>query len=190
MVVRQGGVISLLLANVYLHYVLDSWFEAEVRPRLMGRGGLIRFADDAVLVLRNIQDASRVMGVLPKRFGRYGLTPHSEKICVTVFKPKEKCSMDFLGFSHYWSKTRRGHWCVQRKTMKSRFARAVKAISQWCRLDRHSPLFEQQAKLSQKLRDHYAYSGISGNIAALKRLRYVVEHVWVKWLKRPASPVN
>lgn len=180
----QGGVISPLLANVYLHYVLDCWFEEEVRSRLKGRGSLIRFADDAVLILRNVQDAGRVMDVLPKRFGRYGLTLHPEKTCVTVFKPKWKCSIDFLGFTHYWSKTRRGHWCVQRKTMKSRFVRAVKAIGQWCRLNRHKPLFEQQIKLSQKLRGHYAYFGISGNIAALKRLRYVVEQIWVKWLKR------
>lgn len=180
----QGGVISPLLANVYLHHVLDCWFESEVRPRLMGRGSLIRFADDAVLILRNAQDACRVMDVLPKRFGRYGLTLHPEKTCVTVFKPQEKCSIDFLGFTHYWSKTRQGYWRVQRKTMKSRFARAVKDIGQYCRLNRHRPLLEQQAKLSQKLRGHYAYFGISGNIAALKRLRYVVEHVWVKWLKR------
>lgn len=180
----QGGVISPLLANVYLHHVLDRWFEVAVRPRLTGRGSLIRFADDAVLILRNAQDAGRVMAVLPKRFGRYGLTLHLEKTRVTVFKPKEKCSIDFLGFTHYWSKTRRGYWCVQRKTMKSRFARAIKAIGQWCRLNRHRPLSEQQAKLSQKLRGHYAYFGISGNLAALKRLRYVVECIWIKWLKR------
>ncbi|MCP5209165.1 MAG: group II intron reverse transcriptase/maturase [Hahellaceae bacterium] len=180
----QGGVISPLLANVYLHHVLDRWFETEVRPRLIGRSSLIRFADDALLILRNPQDASRVMSVLPKRFGRYELSLHPKKTCVTVFQPKEKSSIDFLGFTHYWSKTRRGYWCVQRKTMKSRFARAVKSIEQWCRLNRHRSLPEQQAKLSAKLRGHYAYFGVSGNIAALKRLKYEVERVWVKWLRR------
>ncbi|WP_051083984.1 reverse transcriptase domain-containing protein [Gilvimarinus chinensis] len=104
---------------------------------------LIRFADDAALILRNPQDASKVMDVLPKRLGRYGLTLHPEKTRVVAFKPKEKCSIDFLGFTHYWSKTRQGQWCVQRKTMKSRFARAVKAIGTWCRHNRHRPLAEQ-----------------------------------------------
>lgn len=180
----QGGVISPLLANVYLHHVLDQWFEQAVKPRLMGSACLIRFADDAVLLTRNVRDAERVLEVLPKRFGRYNLTLHPDKTGVTVFKPKEKSSLDFLGFTHYWSQTRRGRWTVQRKTMKSRFARAVKAIGLWCRLNRHRSLPEQHAKLSEKLRGHYAYFGLSGNMAALKRLRYVVEHIWVKWLKR------
>jgi group II intron reverse transcriptase/maturase len=180
----QGGVISPLLANVYLHYVLDQWFEQEVKPRLMGSACLIRFADDALLLTRNARDAERVMDVLPKRFGRYNLTLHPEKTCVTVFKPGEKRSIDFLGFTHYWSKNRRGGWVIQRKTMKSRFARGVKAINLWCRINRHNPIPEQYAVLCRKIRGHYAYFGISGNVAALKRFRYVVEYVWVKWLRR------
>lgn len=180
----QGGVISPILANVYLHHVLDLWFEREVRPRLMGRSCLVRFADDAVIILRNAQDASRVRQVLPKRFTRYGLTLHPDKTCVKAFKPLEKSSFDFLGFTHYWKKTHKGYWRVFRKTMKARFARGVKAIADWCQTNRHKPLTEQLAKLSQKLRGHYAYFGISGNIASLRRYRYVVENVWVKWLKR------
>lgn len=180
----QGGVISPLLANVYLHHVLDQWFEQTVKPRLMGSACLIRFADDAVLLTSNARDAERVMEVLPKRFGRYNLTLHPDKSCVTMFKPKEKSSFDFLGFTHYWSKTRRGQWAVHRKTMKSRFARTAKAIGRWCQLNRHRPLPEQHATLSAKLRGHYAYFGLSGNLAALKRLRYVVERLWIKWLRR------
>ena len=180
----QGGVISPLLANVYLHYVLDQWFEEQVRPRLIKHACLIRFADDAVLVMRNDKDAQRVMQVLAKRFHRYSLPLHPDKTCVTVFKPKEKSSIDFLGFTHYWRKGRRGCWIVERKTMKSRFARSVKAIKQWCQANRHHSLPEQHAALCRKIKGHYAYFGLSGNIVALKRFRFVVERVWVKWLRR------
>jgi RNA-directed DNA polymerase len=180
----QGGVISPLIANVYLHHVLDQWFEREVKPRLMGGACLIRFADDAVLLTRNARDAERVMGVLPKRFGRYNLTLHPDKTCVTVFKPGMKSSIDFLGFTHHWRISRRGRWSIHRKTMKSRFARGVKAIRRWCRINRHQPLPEQHAALCRKIRGHYAYFGIRGNSAAISRFRYVVERVWIKWLRR------
>lgn len=180
----QGGVISPLLANVYLHHVLDQWFEKAVKPRLIGGACLIRFADDAVLLLRNARDAERVMSVLPKRFGRYNLTLHPDKTCATTFKPGEKSGIDFLGFTHYWRKSRRGRWSIHRKTMKSRFVRSVKAINQWCRANRHRPLPEQHAVLSRKVRGHYAYFGMRGNSAAISRFRYVVEHVWIKWLRR------
>jgi group II intron reverse transcriptase/maturase len=180
----QGGVVSPLLANVYLHHVLDQWFEQVVKPRLMGSACLIRFADDAVLLTRNARDAERVTGVLPKRFGRYNLQLHPDKTCVTLFKPEEKSSIDFLGFTHYWRMSRRSRWSIQRKTMKSRFARGVKAIQQWCRANRHKPLPEQLSALSRKVRGHYAYFGIRGNSAAISRFRYVVESVWIKWLRR------
>lgn len=180
----QGGVISPLLANVYLHHVLDDWFEEWVKPCLIGAACLIRFADDAVLLMRNARDVERVMAVLPKRFGRYNLTLHPDKTRVTVFKPEEKSSIDFLGFTHYWRKSRRGHWIIQCKTMKSRFARGVKAIGQWCRRHRHELLPVQYAVLCRKVRGHYAYFGIRGNFAALKRFRFVVERIWIKWLKR------
>ncbi len=180
----QGGVISPLLANVYLHHVLDQWFEQEVKSRLLGSACLIRFADDAILLTRNARDADRLMRVLPKRFGRYNLTLHPGKTCVTVFKPEEKNSIDFLGFTHYWRKSRRGRWGLHRKTMKSRFARGLKSIQQWCRANRHRPLPEQHRALSRKVRGHYAYFGIRGNSAAISRFRYAVEFIWIKWLKR------
>jgi len=151
----QGGVISPILANVYLHYVLDQWVEEQVRWRLIGQSCLIRFADDAVLIMTNAQDADRVRQVLPRRFARFGLQLHPDKTRVTVFKPKEKSRIDFLGFTHFWGKSRRGSWSIQRKTMKSRFARDVKAISQWCRFNRDKPLSEQYAALCQKIRGHY-----------------------------------
>lgn len=180
----QGGVVSPMLANVYLHYVLDDWFEQQVVRRLINKAALVRFADDAVLIMRNDKDSSRVMKVLPKRFKRYGLTLHPQKTCLTVFKPKEKSSIDFLGFTHYWKKGHRNSWDITRKTMKSRLARSVKAIKLWCRYNRHKSLPEQYATLCQKVRGHYAYFGISGNTRALKRFRRCVERVWIKWLRR------
>lgn len=180
----QGGVISPLLANVYLHHVLDQWFERAVRPRLLNDACLIRFADDAVLLTRNVRDAGRVMEVLPKRFHRFGLHLHPKKTCVTRFKPQEHASIDFLGFTHYWRKNRRGGWSIRRKTMKSRLARAVKAASYWCRNNRHRPLPEQYTKLCSKIRGHYAYFGIRGNSESLGRFLYMVRRLWIKWLRR------
>lgn len=180
----QGGVISPILANVYLHYVLDEWWETQVKPRLINRTCLIRFADDAVLLMRNGTDAGRVMEVLPKRFSRYGLRLHPDKTCVTKFNPIHGGRIDFLGFSHYWKKSRRGRFSLQRKTMKSRFARGLKAINQWCRVNRHESLAAQHAMLSRKLRGHYAYFGIRGNSNGISRFRFFVERIWIKWLKR------
>lgn len=180
----QGGVVSPLLANVYLHYVLDQWFEQEVKPRLINDACLIRFADDAVLLTKNAKDAFRVMEVLPKRFNRFGLNLHPDKTGVMKFKSEQKASIDFLGFTHYWKRNRRGGWSIGRKTMKSRFARGLKVISHWCRSNRHEPLPEQHAALCRKVRGHYAYFGLRGNSKALGRFLYAVERIWIKWLRR------
>ncbi len=180
----QGGVISPILANVYLHYVLDQWFETQVAPRLQNQGALIRFADDGVVVLRNPKDLDRVMEVLPLRFARFGLTLHPQKTCRTVFKPGKKCSIDFLGFTHYWKRGRNQWWGICRKTMKSRLARSLKQIKEWCRRNRHLPIPEQYQQLTRKVRGHYAYYAIRGNYNALKRFRYAVLRIWLKWLHR------
>jgi RNA-directed DNA polymerase len=188
----QGGVISPLLANIYLHEVLDLWFEHVVRPRLRGRAHLVRFADDFVIVFENEEDARSVMAVLPKRFGKYGLRLHPDKTRLVDFrKPPNGASagdgprsFDLLGFTHFWGRSRKRKWVVQRKTMKSRFTRAVCAISQWCRAHRHDPMKEQHRALSLKLRGHDAYFGITGNHLALARLRRRVARVWQKWLSR------
>lgn len=186
----QGGVISPLLANVYLHYVLDEWFEQEVKPRLRGRAQLIRYADDATLVFATEADARRVMEVLPKRFGRYGLRLHPSKTrLVRCYPPRAgetdaESSFDLLGFTHYWGRTRRGGWTLKRKTAKDRFARALRSIKHWCRGHRHEPLEAQHLTLSRKLRGHYAYYGISGNARAIATFRFWVERMWIKWLGR------
>jgi group II intron reverse transcriptase/maturase len=192
----QGGVISPLLANVYLHYVLDVWFEGEVKPRLKGRAFLIRYADDFVIGFACEEDARRVLEVLPKRFGKYGLTLHPDKTRLVAFKRPGSSSskaspgagtpgsFDFLGFTHHWAKSRRGYWVVQRRTSRSRFGRALGKIADWCRQHRHSPLREQHQTLEQKLRGHFAYYGITGNMDALQRFRVGVIERWRKWLGR------
>jgi RNA-directed DNA polymerase len=148
----QGGVISPLLANIFLHYVLDEWFEAEVRPRLKGEAFLIRYADDFVIGTIDESDARRIMEVLPKRMSKYGLTVHPEKTRLIRFQPERPSdsaieerdppaprSFDFLGFTHYWGRSLRGRWVVKRKTAKSRLKRALQTLSAWCRLTITSP---------------------------------------------------
>jgi RNA-directed DNA polymerase len=190
----QGGVVSPILANIFLHDVLDVWFEREVKPRLNGRAFMIRYADDAVLAFEYEQDARRVLDVLPKRFGKYGLTLHPEKTRLVEFRRPDRRSpnsdqrpsntFDLLGFTHFWSLSRNGKWVVKRKTARDRFRRALKRISQWCRENRHRPLADQQRALSQKLRGHYGYFGIMHNSHAIERFFVHVFVVWRKWLAR------
>lgn len=196
----QGGVISPILANVFLHYVLDQWFAEEVVPRMKGRAFLIRYADDAVMGFTHQEDARRVLAVLPKRLGKYGLAVHPEKTKLVEFRkpPRDHrpqggpCgdrpgTFDLLGFTHFWARSRKDNWVVKRKTSKSRLTRAVRTIAHWCRDNRHRPIAEQHLILSQKLRGHYAYYGITGNSFALNRFRDQVQYVWRKWLARRNS---
>jgi RNA-directed DNA polymerase len=193
----QGGVIPPLLANVYLHYVLDVWFEQEVTPRLRGRAFLIRYADDFVMGFAREEDARRVLDVLPKRFGKYGLSIHPDKTRLVPFRrptdrpahtgsppPAEPGHFDLLGFRHYWGRSRQGHWVVKRKTAPSRFTRAVTTLLQWCRRHRHDPIAEQHQALGQKLRGHYAYYGITGNFNGLWRFREAAQRLWRRCLLR------
>ena len=185
----QGGVVSPILANIYLHEVLDLWFERDVVPRLYGRAFLIRYADDAVLVFSSEKDARRVMKVLPKRFGKYGLTLHPEKTKLVDFKgpgdgDREPGSFDLLGFTHLWGKTRKNCWTVQRHTAKDRFTRAIKQVKEWCRKNRHLPLKEQLQSISRKLVGHMQYYGVTGNGRAVSRFFWEVRGIWRKWLSR------
>jgi group II intron reverse transcriptase/maturase len=187
----QGGVISPLLANVFLHEVLDTWLEDVVRPRMRGAMHWIRYADDAVIVFANEGDARRVMAVLSKRLAKYGLRLHPEKTRLVAFgRPRSggredrPGTFDFLGFTHYWGKSRRGSPVVRRKTARDRFRRSLRAVYRWCRVNRHLPLVVQQRVLGVKLRGHYAYYGITGNSPHLARFRCEVRRVWRKWLDR------
>ncbi len=193
----QGGVISPILSNLFLHYVLDEWFEREVQPRLKGESFLIRYADDFVMGFSHEEDARRVLAVLPKRFAKYGLTIHPEKTRLVPFERPDRASkppgtearhpsgtFDLLGFTHFWSRSLRGNWVVKRRTSRSRFSRGLRSISDWCRTHRHLPRLEQHHTLSQKLVGHFAYYGITGNSVALSRFRYMATHIWRRWLSR------
>jgi group II intron reverse transcriptase/maturase len=189
----QGGVISPCLANIYLHEVIDEWFQRDVLPRLKGRASHVRYADDLVLVFSLEEDARRVLEVLPKRFGRYGLTLHSDKTRLLDFRPKGRsnpvgpATFDFLGFTHHWGVARSGRWTVKQRTAKDRFSRALHRMRQWCSAHRHDPLGVQQKALAQKLRGHYGYFGITSNYRALGRFFRETRHVWRKWLSRRSS---
>jgi RNA-directed DNA polymerase len=193
----QGGVVSPMLSNIFLHYVLDLWFERDVQPRLKGRSFLIRYADDFVMGFSCEEDARRVMDVLPKRFEKYGLTIHPEKTRLVPFErpsrvptrptPEQRQppgSFDLLGFTHYWARSRNGNWVVKRTTSKSRFRRGLQELSRWCRFNRHQEITTQHQKLSQKLKGHFAYYGITGNSSALGRFRSAATEIWRHWLSR------
>lgn len=192
----QGGVISPLLANVYLHEVLDVWFARDVKPRLRGNAELVRYADDFVICFEVEDDARRVWDVLGKRFAKYGLTLHPTKTRLLPFRPpapsstdgkdkgKGTGSFDLLGFTHFWGKSRQGKWVVKRKTARSRLKRSLKAVAEWCRKWRHLPLTLQHTALTRKMRGHYAYFGITGNARALQSFAWHAERHWHKWLAR------
>lgn len=192
----QGGVISPLLANIYLHHVLDTWFETVVKPRMKGPCLLVRYADDFVMVFGQQQDARKVFEVLPKRLGKYGLTLHPEKTRLIPFRrPRnpqepegpagpEPGTFDLLGFTHYWARNLNRFWVVKRRTAGSRLTRAVKAIDVWCHRHLHDSVAAQHRILSLKLKGHYAYYGITGNWEALRRFKVAVRRTWRKWLNR------
>jgi group II intron reverse transcriptase/maturase len=196
----QGGVISPLLANIYLHYVLDCWYQESVQPRMKGRTFLVRFADDFILGFEHREDAEKVYRVLFRRFEKYGLRLHEQKTrlvpfgCPTEAAPPTDTdgpapgTFDFLGFTHYWGKSRKGRWVIRRQTARKRLGRSLKAISQWCRKNLHQPLREQVEVLGRKLKGHFGYYGITGNYDALARFRNEVIRLWRKWLARRGDP--
>lgn len=195
----QGGVISPMLANIFLHEVLDVWFDEQVKPRLRGRSLLVRYADDAVMLFEREEDASRVMDVLPKRFERYGLTLHPAKTRRVAFKRPDRAtperdeedkgdggprSFDFLGFTIHWGKSLAGKWVVRERTAKDRFRRSLKNIRALCKKLRHAPLEHQREALNARLRGHYGYFGRIGNRGRLWELFERARRAWYCWLGR------
>jgi RNA-directed DNA polymerase len=195
----QGGVISPILANIFLHEVLDVWFHRDGCPRLRRRAHLVRYADDAVMLFESEEDARRVLTVLPKRFGKYGLTLHPDKTRMVTFKrpdrvgrtrggdpgPYKPGTFDFLGFTILWGKRLgTGKWVVRTKTASSRFRRTLRRITQWCKANRHAPLPVQQQALNRQLRGHYNYFGRKGNRGRCWTMLDCVRSQWRRWLRR------
>jgi len=188
----QGSVISPLLGNVYLHHVLDRWFEEEVKPELVGHARLIRYADDAVLGFVRREDAEQFLVRLTSRVEDFGLTLHPDKTRLLSFRPPDpgkprgpkSATFDFLGFTMFWRRGRHGGWALGMKTQTAKRRRAIMALRDWCRRHRHLPRKEQHAALARRLRGHYGYFGVNGNIASLKSVHYAAHLNWWKWLRR------
>ena len=189
----QGGVISPILSNIFLHHVLDRWFEEVARPRLRGNCQLVRFADDFVIALEDRHSGKRLLDVLDKRLGRYGLTLHEAKTCYVDFRRRRPygrhwmasaTTFDFLGFTHVWGRSMQGKDVVRQITAKGRFARALKSVQGWCKRNRHLPIKAQHDYLARAIRGHYAYYGRTGNGKRLEWFRYQVARTWRKWLVR------
>ena len=186
----QGSVISPVLANIYLHHVLDKWFVEEVKPRMKGRCFMVRFADDFVIGTEREDDAERLMEVLPKRFTNYGLELHPEKTRLLDFrKPPQEAdrgnsTFEFLGFTHYWAKSRTGNWSIKRKTSSKKVRKTIQALREWCRKNRHRNLDEQYRILCAKLRGHFQYFGIRCNLRAMQTVLYHAIRNWKFWLNR------
>jgi len=188
----QGSGLSPLLGNIYLHYVLDLWFEREVKPRLVGKATLIRYADDLVITFEQQDDAERVMEVLGNRMGRFGLTLHPDKTRLLPFRRpqsgqssgKGPATFDFLGFTLYWARAKTGRWGMWCKTRSARLRRTVTSIADWCRGNRHKPVKVQHAALCRRIQGHFNYFGVSGNFRCLLLVNEAVRRVWFKWLRR------
>ena len=189
----QGAPSSPILANIFLHTVLDEWFQEDVRPRMNGNCFLVRFADDFVTGFSLKSDAERVYKVLPKRFERYGLRIHPEKSRMVQFnrpywkQGKGPGSFAFLGFTHYWGKMLSGGWTIKRKTQGRRLSRFLCGIGDWCKENLHEPMAKQYGILSAKLRGHYQYYGVRGNFKMLEVVYEGTRAKWKKWLSRRNS---
>jgi len=191
----QGSALSPLLGNVYLHYVLDAWFEQVVLPQLGGRATLIRYADDFVIGFERREDAERVMALLHERMASFGLTLHPDKTRLLPFRRppasqrsgKGPATFDFLGFTLYWGRARSGRWCMWCKTRSSRLQRAIKVAADWCRRHRHDSVAVQHAALSRRIQGHFNYFGVSGNYRNLVPLVEATKRNWLKWLRRRSN---
>jgi group II intron reverse transcriptase/maturase len=184
---KQGSVISPLLSNVYLHYVLDEWFSEQIQPLLKGKSFIVRFADDFIVGFTDKSDAERVMEVLPKRFAKFELTLHPDKtklIDLNSKRGESGRSFDFLGFTHYLGNSRKGNKVLKRKTSSKRLTRAIVNISKFIKLNRHMKLRDLISAINAKLRGHYSYYGITFNYKGIFLFYEEVQHSLYKWLNR------
>ncbi len=184
--VPQGGSISPVLSNVYLHYVLDLWFERVVKPRCKGEACLIRYADDYVCAFEYQEDAKRFYTALGQRLQKFGLELAAEKTRVFAFSRHlpESTSFEFLGFEFRWGRDRSGRPHVKRRTSRKKLRSSIKRVSEWCRENRHVKVSEQFERLNAKLRGYYNYYGVHGNAASLSYFFHAVTQIHLKWLNR------
>jgi len=175
------------LSNIYLHEVLDKWFVETVEKHVNSNNFMVRYADDSIVGFANKSDAVRYMKSLPKRLAKYGLKLHPEKTKLIEFNPyksgnQKPGTFSFLGFTHYWGKSRKGAWIVKRKTSKKSLTNALIKIREFCKKNRHQNLRVQHKSLVLKLNGHYGYYGITGNGKSLGMYYYELRRIWFKWL--------
>lgn len=183
--VPQGGVISPLISNIYLHEVLDKWFSDQVLPVMKGKAFVVRFADDAVLAFERKTDAARVYSIISRRFAKFGLTLHPEKTRMLNFRRGcRRDTFDFLGFTHYWGISQKGNLVIKRRTSRKRFKSALGAARRWLKEVKHWTITQQHRELCLKLRGYFQYYGITGNGSALAAFLFWVRAAWFKCLKR------
>jgi hypothetical protein len=190
--VPQGGSISVVLSNLYLHYVLDLWFERVVKPRLQGEAYLIRYIDDFVVCFQYQTDAQRFEQALIKRLAKFVLVLEPTKTRLVACgrfaerdakrQGKRLETLTFLGLTLYCTRNRRGNFKVGWRTDKTRLRRSLAKFHQLLQIIRHEPLKEQAEQINQGLRGHYAYYGIAGNVGSLLGVYRHVERYWREML--------
>lgn len=182
----QGGIISPLLANVYLHYVLDLWFAKVFQRSCKGGAFLIRYADDFVCGLGREEDAQRFYGELEERLQKFGLEVAAAKTRVIPFSRyrRGETSFEFLSFEFRWGTDRKSQARLKRRTSRKKFRNSVKRAAEWCKKNRHLRMKEQFKRLNAKLRGYYNYYGVNGNYASLNEFYHQLKRLHLKWLNR------
>lgn len=187
----QGGVCSPILSNIYLHYVLDLWFEKKLKKEMKGIVELIRYADDFVICCQYADEAKRVLERIRERFAKFGLSLAEDKTRICEFgrqaprNGRNSRAIDFLGFAHYCTLSRKGHFMVGRRTIGKRFRTKLNAISVWLRKIRNQvPIEAWWKNLCLKLKGHYQYYGIMGNYRGIERFYREVKKNAFKWWNR------
>ena len=181
----QGGVISPILANVYLHYALDVWFQKVVRPSCKGEACLIRYADDFVAAFEYQEEAERFYKALGERLGKFGLELAADKTRIIPFaRTQSQTSFAFLGFEFRWGKDRGGKPHLKRRTAPKKLRQSVQNFTEWCRGKRNMKLADLFRQLNAKLRGYYNYYGLYGNARSLNRFFQHVTEILFKWLNR------
>jgi group II intron reverse transcriptase/maturase len=183
----QGGIVSPVLANIYLHYVLDLWFEHEVKKKSQGEVFMVRYADDFVCAFQYKTDARRFEGQLPERLGKFGLEVAPEKTRTLQFSrhvPEAKEAFEFLGFEFRWVESRKGRRMIQRRTAPKKLRASAKAFTEWIRKHRHTRTSDLMRTLAAKLRGYWNYYGVRGNMRSLTRFYNQCRKLLFKWLNR------